>query len=64
MSNYVKIERSDAQGSYIEKLERLLASIEAETDGWDNAKPGVKITLTLVQVSDEEYEKSPEFTGW
>lgn len=62
---YIKITRSDTDGSYIQPLDDIQYAIDAELDGaaeW--GEPGTKITLELVEMSEEEYEALPEFTGW
>jgi hypothetical protein len=59
MTKYIKVERSDAPGSYIEEFKNILNILDGEFDN-----PGVQIILTVVEMSQEEYESLPEFSGW
>ena len=61
---YVKVTRSDVQGSYIQPVKDLAGCVEGEFDGIEYTDPGVSVTLTVVEMSEEEYAKLPEFTGW
>ena len=49
-------------GSYVQPLSELANAIEGEFDG---VEPGEGITLHLnrIQMTVEEYQKLPEFTG-
>ena len=61
---YIKVTRSDVKGSYIQERKDLLYIMDSEFDDFDNLNPGVSITLTVVEMSPEEYAKLPEFAGW
>lgn len=61
MARFVKIERSDCPGSYTNPIETLADVIDSELDGSD---AGVAITLTVVEMTQEDYDKLPEFNGW
>jgi hypothetical protein len=60
---FIKITRSDAEGSYVERLEKLPEVIDGEILGGDQ-EAGTSITLTIIEMPEEEYLKSPEFMGW
>lgn len=62
--NYVKIERSDAAGSYIEDAKGVRTAMDGELDDLQYLAPGTTITLTVVKMTPEEYEALPEFEGW
>lgn len=66
MPKFIKVERSDMGGGYIEEPSQIGSAIESEYDfgGIDNMEPGETITLTVVQMSQEEFDKLPEFEGW
>ena len=59
---YIKVERSDTYGSYINPLCEI--DIEAELEDIDWLKPGTGVTLTVVGMTEDEYKNLPEFTGW
>jgi hypothetical protein len=61
---YIKITRSDVGGSYIERKENLPNMVEGEFDDLEDLAPGTTITLTVVEMPEEEYANLPEFTGW
>ena len=61
MSTYIKVTRNDMPGSYVQKIEEIGNALDGELDG---ATPGTAITFTLVEMTDEEYENTPEFEGW
>ena len=60
MAKFIKITRP-GMGGYIQPIEDLANAIDGEFDG---AFPGDMITLTLVEISREEYDAMPEFAGW
>lgn len=62
MSTFVKVTRSDAPGSYIQRIEDVVYALDGELD--DCTEVGVSITFTVIEMTDEEYEKTPEFMGW
>jgi len=61
MYKYIKI-TLHGYGSYIQPISELSAALEGELDGLDI---GYKATLTFepVDITDEEYNKLPEFMG-
>ena len=62
---YIKITRSDVEGSYIVPKEDISDAVDGEiiTD-LDYVEPGTSVTLTIVEMTEEEYEKLEEFAGW
>ena len=64
MSKFVKIERSDTAGSYIDEIKSLPQVLDGELDDIDYIEPGTQIILTIVEMSQEEFESLPEFEGW
>jgi hypothetical protein len=61
---YIKVTRSNVKGSYIQEKRDLMGIIDGEFDDLDYLDPGVSITLTVVEMPEEEYAKLPEFSGW
>jgi len=61
MEKCVKVTISNAPGCYYDKWENIPNIIDGEFDG---AEPGFALTLTLVEMSQEEIESLEEFTGW
>jgi|WetSurMetagenome_2_1015567.scaffolds.fasta_scaffold00049_28 hypothetical protein len=59
----IKITRNDAEGSYIERFEKLPDVIDGEIISGDQ-EVGTSVTLTIVEMSEEEYLALPEFMGW
>ena len=64
MPKYIKVERSDTAGSYIEELKDIPGVLDGEFDDIEYIQPGVQVILTVVEMSQEEYEALPEFMGW
>ena len=64
MPMFIKIERSDTAGCYLESLSKLHDAIDGEWDAEDQLEEGTQITLTVVEMSQEEYDALPEFYGW
>jgi hypothetical protein len=60
MAKFIKITRP-GMGGYIQPIESIADAVDGEFDG---AYPGDAITLTLVEMSREEYDAMPEFKGW
>lgn len=58
-NKYVKIKVHDGS-SYIQPLSELHQALDGELDDFH---PGRKITIEIINVSKEDYEKLPEFTG-
>jgi hypothetical protein len=63
-NNFVKIERSDMAGSYIQEAKDIPSMMDGELDGIEFLDVGTTITLTIVEMSQEEYDDLPEFEGW
>ncbi len=61
---YVKVERSDASGSYIVKEEQLIGVFDGEFDGIQDWNVGTKLILTIVEMEPQEFQELPEFMGW
>ncbi|MFA5808729.1 MAG: hypothetical protein WC935_00145 [Thermoleophilia bacterium] len=61
---YIKVSRSDMPGSYTDTLKGAANCVEGEFDGIEGVPVGTSITLTVVEMSEEEYAKLPEFDGW
>ena len=64
MPKFIKIERSDTSGNYIEQKKDLARMIEGELDDIEYLEAGTQIILTVVEMSQDEYETLPEFDGW
>lgn len=65
-SKYVQIKLIGENGSYIQPIDDLLQALDGEVDDIRAGIVGTKISIELevVEMSDEEYEKLPDFTGW
>ena len=61
---YIKVSRSDASGSYTDTVKGVMGCVEGEFDGIEGLPVGTSIALTVVEMSEEEYAKLPEFDGW
>lgn len=64
MPKYIKITRSDLPGGYIMPTEEVSGIVEAELDGIEWVDPGTSVTLTVVEMSEQEFDDLPEFEGW
>lgn len=64
MPKFVKIERSDTAGSYVDEIKSLPQVMDGELSDIDYTEPGTQIILTIVEMSQEEFENLPEFEGW
>jgi len=53
----------DGGGSYLQPIEKILDAIEAEFDGHEYCEVGTKWTLEIVEMTQEDYDKLPEFEG-
>lgn len=58
---YVKIARMNVGGGYTQPLSTIGEAIANEFEG---ANDGDQIRLTLVEMTEEDYNLLPEFTGW
>lgn len=61
---FIKITRSDVKGGYTERKENISNAIDGEFDDIEDMNIGDSITLTVVEMSESDYERLPEFTGW
>jgi hypothetical protein len=63
MAKYLRITRPDEypNQSYMMPVKDADIIIEGE---FCDAQIGEKITLELVELDEEEYNKAPEFMGW
>jgi hypothetical protein len=65
MPKFIKVTRSDTGGSYIQTPDEVLGDLEGELlDNLEYEEPGVSVAFTVVEMSQEEYDKLPEFMGW
>ena len=65
MARYIKVTRSDADGSYIETIENVMNAFDTEViDQADWKEPGDSVTFTVIEMTPEEYAAITEFTGW
>ena len=58
----IKVTRSDASGSYVMPLKEI--DVQAEFDDIEHADPGEAVTLTVIEMTEEEYNALEEFSGW
>jgi len=56
---FVRI-KLDGGGSYVQPITFLDQILSGEIDNMDT---GDKLTLEMIELTQEEYEKLPEFTG-
>lgn len=64
MPKFIQVTRSDAQGKYVQRKSELPSAMDGELDDFDDLPAGTSITLTVVEMTEEEYSALPEFTGW
>lgn len=65
IKRYYKITRSDCQGSYVEEDFNVLNALGAELDGMtEYANVGDSVTITVVEMDEEDFSELEEFTGW
>jgi hypothetical protein len=62
--NYIQVSRSDCSGGYTVPREGLAGLLDGEFDGLEYLPVGTSITLTVVEMSQEEFKALPEFMGW
>jgi len=61
---FAKIYR-EGYGSYIQPLNLLKDALSGEFDGVEEyAEVGDKLTIEIIEMPEEEYDKLPEFEGW
>lgn len=61
---YIKVTRSDADGSYIDTVKHLQSIVEGEFDNIENMTPGQTVTLTVVEIEEGAFKLLEEFSGW
>ena len=64
MPKYIKITRSDTDGSYIVTKRGAMSVIDAEFDMMEYDKPGTTVALTVVEMPEHEFANLKEFDGW
>ena len=57
---HISIPKLGARG-YVQPIDKLAEALVGEFDG---AAPGDTILLQLVEMTEAEYKKLPEFEGW
>lgn len=58
---YLKVTRPGESSSYIQPITEIANAVDGEFDG---AEIGERITLELVEMTDDEFNKLPDFAGW
>ena len=58
---YVRIRIMGRGGSHVQPLNEIAVALEGVFDG---APPGTTLLLELIEMTDEEHAKLPEFMGW
>ena len=61
---YIRVERSDTAGGYIDKLQDIPQVIDGEFDDFEYLPEGTQLILTVVEMEESEFENLPEFEGW
>lgn len=62
MPKFIEVRRSDLEGGcYVIPLDRFSDIYDTEIE---DADPGLIITLTIIEMTEEEHEALPEFCGW
>ena len=64
MKKYIKVKRSDVAGNYTQDVREISDAVQAELDDIEYLPVGTTITLTVVEMTEQEYESLPEFEGW
>ena len=64
MPKFVKVETNSTVGSYIQRREEVPGCVDAEFDDFADMEPGRSVTLTVVEMTQEEYKALAEFPGW
>ena len=64
-SKYVQVS-INGQVGYVYPMDQLLGAIDAELDDLKEGSVGDKVSIKLevVQMTDEQYEKLSDFSGW
>ena len=64
MPKFVKIERSDTAGSYIDEKKDIPQIVDGELDDFEYLPAGTQLILNVVEMEESEFENLPEFEGW
>lgn len=65
MKKYIKVERSDTAGCYVNELKDIPAIVEGELfEDVEFLPTGAQLILTIVEMEESEFENLPEFEGW
>jgi hypothetical protein len=65
IKRYYKITRSDCQGSYIKEDFNIKNALDAELFGMlEYSSVGDYITITVIEMDEEEFNELEEFKGW
>ena len=57
----IKVEIGAQSGHYFMPVEEAMSVVDGELDG---AEVDDSLTLTVCEMTKEEYDALPEFTGW
>ena len=60
--NFVYPEYDNLIGFYYQEIDKIMDAINGEMDSEN--EPGTKIILEVVEMSEAEYNKLPEFQGY
>lgn len=64
MPKFIKVTRSDNQGGYIQSLKEAMNIIDGEFDDIEDMPVGTTVHLTVVEMTQEEYDNLGDFQGW
>ena len=62
MTKFIQVTHSDDAGKLTCRLDQLKDTLDEEFDCIGFV--GSSVIFTVVEMTDEEYENLPEFTGW
>ena len=54
----------DGSAGYVQPLDKITEACAAEFDGLEYWEVDDAVTFTLIEMTQEEYDKLPEFEGW
>jgi hypothetical protein len=63
MPRYAKITRP-GEGCYVQPLALLPLAMEGELDGAGDWPVGERVEVEIIEMSEADYTKLPEFEGW
>lgn len=61
---YIKVAHSDSNENYIRPIKEFQGIIDEEFDKIKDYEVGTSVTLTIIELTKEEYKNLNEFTGW